>query len=143
MHGIPALPQRVDAAKARLDDYRPLPAHTAASLRDHLALEWTYHSNGIEGNTLTLRETKVVLESITVGGRSLREHLEAINHRDAIEFIEGMVAAPASLSERGIKDMRALVLRGIDTKEAGRYRQENVHISGHSTTPPDFCIFPK
>ncbi|GHB14335.1 hypothetical protein GCM10007159_40910 [Modicisalibacter luteus] len=120
-----------------------MPAHTAASLRDHLALEWTYHSNGIEGNTLTLRETKVVLESITVGGRSLREHLEAINHRDAIEFIEGMVAAPASLSERGIKDMRALVLRGIDTKEAGRYRQENVHISGHSTTPPDFCIFPK
>ena len=79
-------------AKARLDAMRPLPAHTLASLREALALEWTYHSNAIEGNTLTLRETKVVLEGITVGGKTLREHFEAINHRDAIGYVEEIVA---------------------------------------------------
>jgi Fic family protein len=143
MRNTTDLLQRIDAAKARLDALRPLPAHTAASLRDHLALEWTYHSNGIEGNTLTLRETKVVLEGITVGWRSLREHLEAINHQDAIEFIEGMVESSAPLTECAIKDMHALVLRGIDTKRAGRYRQKNVHISGASTMPPDFMQLPE
>ncbi|MFX7507064.1 Fic family protein, partial [Acinetobacter baumannii] len=83
--------QAIDADKARLDAARPLPQHTVASLRDKLVLEWTYHSNAIEGNTLTLRETKVVLEGITVGGKSLREHFEAINHRDAILFVEQVV----------------------------------------------------
>lgn len=68
----------VDAHKAALDAMRPLPPHTVASLRDKLSLEWTYHSNAIEGNTLTLRETKVVLEGIAVGGKTLREHFEAI-----------------------------------------------------------------
>ncbi|GAA3898701.1 Fic family protein [Halomonas cibimaris] len=115
-----------------------MPKHTAASLREHLALEWTYNSNGIEGNTLTLRETKVVLEGITVGGKTMREHLEAINHRDAIEFLEMLVAEPTPISERDIKDLHALVLRGIDSDEAGRYRRENVRITGASTTPPDF-----
>jgi Fic family protein len=74
----------VAAEKATLDAARPLPANTIASLREKLTLEWTYHSNAIEGNTLSLRETKVVLEGITVGGKTLREHFEATNHRDAI-----------------------------------------------------------
>ncbi|MCP1364194.1 Fic family protein, partial [Halomonas sp. BBD48] len=83
------------------------------------------------------------LEGITIGGRSLREHLEAINHRDAIEFIEAMVGSPGPLTERDIKDIHALVLRGIDTKEAGCYRRENVRISGASTTLPDFLHLPR
>jgi Fic family protein len=73
--------------------------HTLASLREKLMLEWTYHSNAIEGNTLTLRETKVVLEGITVGGKSLREHFEATNHRDAILYVEEIVAKNEALSE--------------------------------------------
>lgn len=135
---LEALLSQVDLAKARVDSHRPLPKHTAASLRDHLALEWTYNSNGIEGNTLTLRETKVVLEGITIGGKTMREHLEAVNHRDAIEFLEQLVTDQVQLTERDIKDIHALVLRGIDPNEAGRYRRENVRISGASTTPPDF-----
>lgn len=127
----------IDASKRRLDAARPLPAHTLGSLRDKLALEWTYHSNAIEGNTLTLRETKVVLEGITVGGKSLREHLEAVNHRDAIGFVEGLVAAAEPVNEWQIKNIHALVLKGIDPDEAGAYRRENVVISGASTTPPD------
>jgi Fic family protein len=132
----------VDADKAQLDAARPLPSHTLASLREKLMLEWTYHSNAIEGNTLSLRETKVVLEGITVGGKSLREHFEAINHRDAILYVEDIVANGEALSEWQIRNLHGLVLKGIDDHEAGRYRQENVVISGASTTPPDFLQLP-
>lgn len=130
--------QTMDVEKAKLDAARPLPPHTIASLRDRLALEWTYHSNAIEGNTLTLRETKVVLEGITVGGKSLREHCEAINHRDAIRYVEEIVAQQEPLSEWQIKSIHSLVLKGVDNEEAGSYRHENVVIAGASTTPPTF-----
>lgn len=130
--------ERVDALKAALDLARPLPQYTLASVRDKLALEWTYHSNAIEGNSLTLRETKVVLEGITVGGKSLREHFEALNHRDAILYVEAIVARNEPISEWQIKNIHALVLKNIDSDEAGRYRQENVVITGASTMPPTF-----
>ncbi len=139
---LEALLQAVDADKARLDAARPLPPHTVASLREKLALEWTYHSNAIEGNTLTLRETKVVLEGITVGGKSLREHFEATNHRDAIVYVEEIVAQGEPLSEWMIRNVHRLVLKGIDDQEAGAYRRENVVIAGASTTPPDFLHLP-
>ena len=135
---LKALLASADNDKARLDAARPLPANTVASLREKLALEWTYHSNAIEGNTLTLRETKVVLEGITVGGKSIREHFEAINHRDAILYVEEIIQKDEPLSDRMIKDIHALVLKGIDPEQAGRYRTENVAIAGASTTPPDF-----
>ncbi|MDR0275289.1 MAG: Fic family protein [Burkholderiaceae bacterium] len=128
----------LDRLKARLDAARPLPGHTLASLRDHLALEWTYHSNAIEGNTLTLRETQVVLEGITVGGKTLREHLEAINHRDAIHRVEHLVSQQEQLSEQTILELHGLILKAIDQPQAGRYRQQNVIITGASTRPPHF-----
>lgn len=130
--------QIVDREKAKLDSARPLPPHTLASLREALNLAWTYHSNGIEGNTLTLRETKVVLEGITIGGKTVKEHLEATNHRDAIQYLEEIVGMAETLSEWQIKSIHALVLKDIDVENAGRYRNENVVISGASTTPPDF-----
>jgi Fic family protein len=73
---------KLDKLKAKLDNYRPLKSEIVQNLREDLILRWTYNSNAIEGNTLTLNETKVVLEGITVGGKSLREHFEAINHRE-------------------------------------------------------------
>lgn len=133
-----ALLTAIDANKATLDAARPLPTHTVASLREKLMLELTYHSNAIEGNTLTLRETKVVLEGITVGGKSLREHLEATNHRDAILYVEEIVAKREALTEWQIRNLHSLVLKSIDPEQAGRYRQENVVIAGASTPPPDF-----
>ncbi|MDG0027528.1 Fic family protein [Trinickia sp. Y13] len=133
-----ALQTAIDANKATLDAARPLPTHTVASLREKLMLELTYHSNAIEGNTLTLRETKVVLEGITVGGKSLREHLEATNHRDAILYVEEIVAKREALTEWQIRNLHSLVLKSIDPEQAGRYRQENVVIAGTSTPPPDF-----
>lgn len=128
----------LDEKKERLVRLSRLSPGSASSLRESLNLQWTYHSNGIEGNTLTLRETKVVLEGITIAGRSLTEHLEAINHRDAIEFVERLIAEKSSLDQWQIKSIHSLVLRGIDAVEAGRYRRENVLISGASTTPPEF-----
>lgn len=132
----------IDADKAKLDAARPLPPHTLTSLREKLMLEWTYHSNAIEGNTLTLRETKVVLEGITVGGKTLREHFEATNHRDAILYVEEIVARDEPLSEWQIRNIHSLVLKGINDGQAGRYREENVVIAGASTTPPDFLHLP-
>jgi len=131
----------IDAGKAALDAARPLPQYTAASLRETLMLEWTYHSNAIEGNTLRLRETKVVLEGITVGGKSVREHLEAMNHHDAILYVEDAVSKGAALSEWQIRNIHGLVLKGIN-EEAAHYRCKNVVIAGTSKTPPDFRHLP-
>ena len=127
---------RIDQLKARLDARRPLPATTLASLREDLILRWTYHSNAIEGNTLTLNETKVVLEGITVGGKSLREHFEVINHRDAIFYVEDLVRTQETLSEWQIRNLHQLVLKNIDNAQAGRYRTVDVKIAGARQDPP-------
>ena len=73
---------RIQEKKARLDRLRPLPSAAVRRLQEQLNLEWTYNSNAIEGNTLTLRETQLILEQgITIGGKSLREHFEVVNHQ--------------------------------------------------------------
>ncbi|WP_077210437.1 Fic family protein [Bacillus dakarensis] len=126
----------INEKKAKLDAARPLPMYTLKSLREKLLLEWTYNTNAIEGNTLTMNETKVVLEGITVGGKTMREHLEVINHRDAISYVEELVQKKESLSEWQIKNLHRLVLKGIDDQHAGVYRTEQVFIAGAKHTPP-------
>ena len=133
----------LDEKKQKLDSKRPLPKETLKSLEENFKLEWTYNSNAIEGNTLTLKETKVVLDGITIGGKTIREHLEAINHKEAIEFLEELVKDNNELSEMDIKNIHAIVLKGIDNENAGRYRTENVIISGASHIPPDAIIVPE
>lgn len=133
---------QIDQLKAKLDSYRPLPAAVLVNLHENLVLNWTYHSNAIEGNTLTLKETKVVLEGITVGGKTLREHFEAINHREAILFLEQQVQNQASISEWLIKSLHHLVLKNIDNENAGQYRHNNVIISGAEHIPPDAVHVP-
>jgi Fic family protein len=129
--------ENIDIKKRLLDEKRPLPAHTARSIREHLIVNWTYHSNAIEGNTLTLSETKVALEGITIGGKTLQEHLEVINHRDAIIYVEEIVRNNEPLSEWQIKSIHRLILKGIHDDYAGTYRKENVLISGAKHIPPD------
>ncbi|MFD1929424.1 Fic family protein [Sporosarcina siberiensis] len=122
--------------KEKLDKQRPLPTITIQKLQQDFLIKSTYHSNAIEGNTLTVYETKAILEDgITVSGKSLREHLEAINHRDAILFVEDILHE--SINERLIKDIHQLVLRGIDLQNAGIYRMHEVIITGasHDVTP--------
>ncbi|PID16967.1 cell filamentation protein Fic [Sporosarcina sp. P34] len=122
--------------KSKLDAARPLPKYTLKSLREKLFLEWTYNSNAIEGNTLTMNETKVVLEGITIGGKTFREHLEVVNHRDAITYVEEIVQMNETLSEWQIKNLHRLVLKGIHDEYAGVYRQEQVFIAGARHRPP-------
>ena len=133
----------VDHLKSRLDSLRPLPEHTVRTLHEQQVLEWTYHSNAIEGNTLTLKETKVVLEGITIGGKPLREHFEVINHKEAIDYVEAIVQNQEALSEWQIKSIHRLVLKNIDDRNAGQYRQENVVIAGAEHMPPDFIKVPE
>jgi Fic family protein len=129
--------QQLDHLKQQLDSYRPLPSEIVFRLQEDLILRWTYNSNAIEGNTLSLKETKVVLEGITIGGKTLSEHFEAINHREAIYFVEELVKNKESLSEWQIKSIHQLILRNIDDDNAGRYRKTNVIISGADHVPPD------
>ena len=133
----------VDSLKKELDGKRPIPKETLKSLRESINLEWTYNSNGIEGNTLTLRETQVVLEGITVGGKSIKEHLEAINHEKAILFLDDLVKNNEPISEWNIKNIHQLILKDIDNENAGRYRKENVTIKGATHIPPDYLKVPE
>lgn len=134
---------KVDELNNKLNSKRPFSKETLKSLRNSINIEWTYNSNGIEGNTLTLRETQIVLEGITVGGKTLREHLEAINHEKAIEYIEDLVKEKNPVTEWNIKNIHQLVLKEIDDKNAGKYRSENVAIMGATHTPPDHLIVPE
>ena len=128
---------RLDKLKHTLDSYRPLPPEMVANLHEDLVLRWTYNSNAIEGNTLTLKETKVALEGIAVGGKTLREHFEATNHREAIYFVEELVKRHGPLTEWQIKAIHQLILKNIDDTHAGVYRKINVTISGADHVPPD------
>lgn len=134
---------KVDELNNKLNSKRPFSKEALKSLRNSINLEWTYNSNGIEGNTLTLRETQIVLEGITVGGKTLREHLEVINHEKAIEYIEDLVKEKNPVTEWNIKNIHQLVLKEIDDKNAGKYRSENVAIMGATHTPPDHLIVPE
>ena len=126
----------IDEKKAQLDKLRPFPQHTLKSLQEKISLEWTYNSNAIEGNTLTLKETKVVLEGITIGGKSVKEHLEAINHKKAIEYLQEILQKKENITEEQIKKIHSLVLKKIDEANAGTYRTEDVFITGAEHTPP-------
>jgi Fic family protein len=131
------------AKKAALDSRRPLSPSAAARLKSYFDVEWTYHSNAIEGSTLTLRETEVVLhDGVTVGGKTLREHLEAINHKSAIDFVEALAQGAEPITENSLRQIHALVLKGVDDAEAGRYRRGQVRISGSAYVPPEGAAVP-
>lgn len=128
--------EKLDRLKARLDAFRPLDRNVLKTLQEDLLIRWTYHSNAIEGNTLTLQETKLALEGITVGGKLLREHFEAINHREAILFLEALARTNEGLTEHNTKQIHSLILKNIDDENKGRYRTGNVIIAGAEHKPP-------
>ena len=134
---------KVDELNKKLNSKRPISKETLRSLKESINLEWTYNSNGIEGNTLTLRETQVVLEGITIGGKSLKEHLEVINHEKAILFLDDLVTDKKPITEWNIKNIHQLVLKEIDDDNAGKYRSENVKIKGATHIHPDYLLVPE
>ncbi|WP_079710135.1 Fic family protein [Paraliobacillus ryukyuensis] len=123
---------------------RPLSKQLVKSLQEDYLIKNTYHSNAIEGNTLTVYETKAILEEgVTISGKSMQEHLEAINHKQAILLSEEIVKKKEPITERSIKDLHGIILYGIDNSNAGVYRNDNAIISGASHTPPPFLSVPQ
>ncbi|MDX2135245.1 MAG: Fic family protein [Saprospiraceae bacterium] len=135
---------RLEDKKSRLDALRPLPDAALQNIKNSLALEWTYHSNSIEGNTLTLQETKMVVQDgLTIKGKSLREHFEAVNHHEAVAFLEGLAsAADRDMTAADILEVHALVMNKLEKDFAGRYRNAGVRIAGANFVPPNALKVP-
>ena len=132
----------VDALKAEMDRRRPLTPAELQRLREEFLVEYTYNSNAIEGNTLTLQETALVLEGITIDQKPLKDHLEAVGHRDAFLYVQDLVQKRVAFSEAIIRQIHTLVL--MDRPEdRGIYRRIPVRILGAYHNPPDPLLVPE
>lgn len=145
MHLPKIIQKRIQEKKKRLNSLRPLPAVAVRKLRENFEVEMTYNSNAIEGNSLTLRETFLVLnEGITIKGKPFKDHLEATNHKEALGFLYDLVEHDKNmtLSEYLIKNLHQLVTQNIEKEWAGRYRNAAVRITGTTHQPPDALDVP-
>lgn len=131
--------KKLTEKKQALDAYRPLPEVLVINLDDWFRVELTYTSNAIEGNTLTRRETALVVEKgLTVGGKSLTEHLEATNHASALDWVKTQILrTPKDLSVNDILHLHGVILKGIDDPNAGMFRSVSVRISGSRSIIPN------
>jgi Fic family protein len=135
MNNLENILSEINTKKAQLDALRLCLDND--TIREALRIEFLYESNRIEGNTLTLRETQLVVnEGITISGKTMREHLEAINHKEAILFVEDIVNQKVDFTEYFLKQIHASVLYGIDRDNAGQYRRVPVMIAGSKHLPP-------
>lgn len=129
-----SLLSQIDQKKKLLDQCRPLTEGELERLREEFIVEYTYNSNAIEGNTLTLRETDLVLQGLTIDQKPLKDHMEAIGHKEAFDFVSDLVKENASISESIIKKIHYLVL--ADKKDdRGVYRKVPVRIMGAQHEP--------
>ncbi len=133
----------INDKKSALDACRPLTEGEAERLAREFIVEYTYNSNAIEGNTLTLRETDLVLRGLTIGEKPLKDHLEVVGHKEAFDFVRELVREKRPLTETVIKQIHTLVL--ADKKDdRGVYRRIPVYIAGAKTTPVQpYLIAPK
>ncbi len=116
---------------------KPLNATQLQRMQEFFTIEYTFESNRIEGNTLTLQETSLVVnEGLTISGKTMKEHLEAVNHAEAVDFVMGLATNREELTRRNLLDLHALILKSIDRENAGRYRSVPVRISGSEHKPP-------
>lgn len=133
----------VDYKKEKLAAMRPLTAGEVERLRDEFMIEFTYNSNAIEGNTLTLKETAMALEGMTIDKKPLKDHLEAVGHRDAFLYVQDIAKKDMPLSESVIKNIHSLVLMNRP-EDKGVYRRIPVKIMGAFTEPVQpYLIEPK
>lgn len=129
-----SLLERIDHKKAELDTRRPLTEGEVTRLTEEFAVEYTYNSNAIEGNTLTLRETDMVLRGLTIDQKPLKDHMEAVGHKEAFDFVQELVQNQAPLSERVIQQIHYLVLTD-KRDDRGVYRRVPVRIMGAQHEP--------
>lgn len=131
--------------KAKLDVFRPLPLALVKNLDEWFRVELTYTSNAIEGNTLSRQETALVIEKgITVDGKSITEHLEAINHAEALDYIKKLAEGKRQdLKESDVLSLHQLILKKIDDTNAGKYRNVAVRIAGSQVVLPNSLKIPE
>ena len=133
----------IEYKREKLNSMRPLTSGELNRLRQEFMIEFTYHSNAIEGNTLTLQETAIVLEGMTVDQKPLKDHLEVVGHRDAFMYVRDIATKEVPLNESTIKDIHSLVLMN-QPEDKGVYRRINVRIVGAYTEPvAPYLIEPK
>ena len=145
MHLDIGLKKRIERKKVALNALRPLPVIAVEKLREQFELEMTYNSNAIEGNSLTLKETFLVItEGITIKGKPLKDHLEAKNHTEALEFIFDLIDKDKkhTFSEHLIRTLHQLVVLDTEKEWAGKYRTSNVLITGTDHKPPEAIEVP-
>jgi len=129
---------KIENKKKKLDSLRPLPKDSVKRIIEDIRLRHTYHSDAIEGNTLTLQETKLVLEEgVTIGGKPLKDHIEARNDAEAFDLMIELVNSKKKISQEIIQQIHEFVTKGILTKP-GQYRTENVAIAGAKIRPPSY-----
>jgi Fic family protein len=135
---------QIDELKRCLDSFRPLTTSESLKLAESFDLEYTYDSNRIEGNSLTLAETQVVLEyGVTIGGKPLLHHIEAVNHRNALVFVKELVTANQPLTPSVALEINRIILKGSPHEDdSGRYRNRRVSISGSRHVPPNYMVVP-
>ena len=139
------LQQRIDQKLKKLQGLRPLPPTAVKKLQEKFQIEMTYNSNAIEGNSLTLKETFLVInEGVTIKGKPLKDHLEAKDHHEALEFIYELVQPQKrpTLSENLVRTIHSLVVQKTDEGWAGKYRNAAVFIGGADHQPPDASVVP-
>jgi len=138
--------KRIDEKLALLNSFRPLPVSAVKKLKEQFEIEMTYNSNAIEGNSLTLKETYLVInEGLTIKGKPLKDHLEAKNHQEALEYLYDIIDSNKknTFSENLIRSLNQIVQQNIDKEWAGRYRNSAVIIGGADHRPPEALEIPK
>ncbi len=139
------LKNRIDEKLKRLNGFRPLPVSAVKKLKERFEIELAYNSNAIEGNSLTLKETYLVInEGVTVKGKPLKDHLEAKNHQEALDYLYELIEKDKhnTFSENLIKSLNQIVQQNIDREWAGRYRNSGVIIGGSDHRPPEAIDVP-
>lgn len=143
MSSVDQLLMDLNAKKRQLDAARPLPTATLQSLKEDFIIRYAHETTALEGNTLSIYETKVVLEDgITIGGKTVREHLEVLNIRGALGWLESAARAQTPITEDTIRDLHQIVMQGILPDEAGQYRRVPVYIRGALHVPPNWIKVP-
>ncbi|KAA3639572.1 MAG: helix-turn-helix domain-containing protein [Bacteroidetes bacterium] len=136
--------ESLDLLKARWVAQKPLAGIQLSKLQEYFNIKNTFESNRIEGNTLTYQETQLVVnEGLTIGGKPLKDHLEAINHAEAVTYIYELVQGYPEFDKRVLLDIHRLILKSIDSRNAGCYRSVPVRISGSEHIPPQPFMVPK
>lgn len=134
----------IDELKAKIDNFRPLSEHVLAQLKAYFKISFTYSSNAIEGNTLSLNETKIIIEDgITIGGKPVKEHLEVIGQANAYDLLFEIVKCKKDISEDTILELHRILYNKIDEAKAGCYRECNVLITGSEFDLPKFKEVPQ